>query len=188
MRVLNENDVAQLVSRDAWMMKVLRAADERGLPDWWIGAGFLRDRVWDAIEGNQVSKPRDVDLVFFDSRNVKATNDWAITDEMNICYPLATWEVRNQARMHTKDGSKPFRCTAEGIAHWTETATAIAVRLHDGELNFLYCYGSNDLLHLIVRPVTVDGSVSSSALVQRRIADKQWLVRWPHLQIKLCGL
>ncbi len=40
-----ESDLAELVRDDEWMMRVLRCADSVGLPDWWIGAGFLRNAV-----------------------------------------------------------------------------------------------------------------------------------------------
>lgn len=47
----SEAEIGQLVAADDWMMQVLAAAKSMGLPDWWIGAGFLRNRVWDALEG-----------------------------------------------------------------------------------------------------------------------------------------
>lgn len=168
------------------MMRVLAAAKAMSLPDWWIGAGFLRNRVWDAMEGNEPVRPRDVDLVYFHASDTAPETDWALSDRANERFPFACWEIRNQARMHVKDGVAPFRSTAEGIAHWTETATAVAIRLDEnGKLSLLYCYGSADLLDLIVRPVTVDGATMPRDLVERRIRDKRWLERWPDLTVRL---
>lgn len=182
----SEAGIEQLAAADDWMMQVLAAAKSMDLPDWWIGAGFLRDRVWDAIEGNEPVRPRDVDLVYFRDSDTTPETDWALSDRANERFPFAHWEIRNQARMHVKDGVVPFHSAAEGIAHWTETATAVAVRLDENDkLSFLYCYGSADLLNLIVRPVTVDGITMPRDLVERRIRDKRWLERWPDLTIRL---
>ncbi len=38
-----------VIESDQAAMRVLRATADLGLPDWWIGAGFVRNRVWDAI-------------------------------------------------------------------------------------------------------------------------------------------
>ncbi|PWG60814.1 nucleotidyltransferase family protein [Bifidobacterium catulorum] len=182
----SEAEIGRLVAADDWMMQVLAAAKSMGLPDWWIGAGFLRNRVWDALEGNEPVRPRDVDLVYFRSSDTAPETDWTLSDHANVRFPFARWEIRNQARMHVKDGAVPFHSAAEGIAHWTETATAVAVRLDEnGKLSFLYSYGSADLLNLIVRPVTVDGTTVPRDLVERRIRDKRWLERWPDLTVRL---
>jgi hypothetical protein len=75
----SEADIAELIHADSWMMDVLRAAETLDLPDWWIGAGFLRNKVWDAIE-NKVSQPsRDVDLVYFNPADVAPETDGRTT-------------------------------------------------------------------------------------------------------------
>ncbi|MBW3087922.1 nucleotidyltransferase family protein [Bifidobacterium sp. 82T24] len=182
----SELEIERLVAADDWMMRVLAAARSLNLPDWWIGAGFLRNRVWDSLEGNEPIRPRDVDLVYFRTSDAAAETDWDLSDRANERFPFARWEIRNQARMHVKDGAAPFRSAAEGIAHWTETATAVAVTLReDGRLSFLYCHGSADLLGLVVRPVTVNGSTVPRELVERRIREKRWLERWPDLTVRL---
>lgn len=42
---MNEKDIIQMVKEDKWMMNVLMEADKLNLPDWMIGAGFLRNKV-----------------------------------------------------------------------------------------------------------------------------------------------
>src|SRR6185503_20454597 len=99
-------------------------------PDWWIGAGFLRNKIWDAIE-DKVSKPtRDVDLVYFNAFDVTPETDRAYDERMKRDHPFAEWEIRNQARMHYVDDFPPYTSTADGISHWVETATCVAVRLN----------------------------------------------------------
>ena len=157
MAIHTEADIARLIRGDEWMMETLRAAHALNLPDWWIGAGFLRNKVWDAVSTKEattsihhgtdaaehpasssspntdsvsVSTPtRDVDLVYFNKENVAPEVDWAYDEEMKAKYPFAEWEVRNQARMHYVNDFAPYASAAEGISYWIETATCVAVKL-----------------------------------------------------------
>jgi hypothetical protein len=47
MKIRTKEDIEAFVYQDAEMMNILRIARDLGLPDWWIGAGFLRNRIWD---------------------------------------------------------------------------------------------------------------------------------------------
>lgn len=181
--IITEKDVEQLVRDDAWMMQVLEAASALDLPDWWIGAGFLRNKVWDAIENNEPQKSRDIDLVYFDKSDTAPETDWRYDEKMNADYPFAEWEVRNQARMHAKNGFEPYSSAAEGISHWVETATCVAVRLKDGELEFLFCHGTDDLLGLIARPTKDFQIPERIGRFYERIEQKKWRERWPNLTV-----
>lgn len=183
MTTYTESDIEQLVRSDAWMMKVLRAARSLNLPDWWIGAGFLRNKVWDAMEGNDFQVSRDVDLVYFSAADVSPETDWQYDEQMNEDFPFAEWEVRNQARMHTKNGFDPYGSTAEGIAHWVETATCVALRLSGERLEFLYCHGSDDLLGMIARPTPGFQTPELRPIFYERIEQKKWRERWPSLTV-----
>ena len=49
------------------LMRALRAARAVDPPDWLIGAGVIRDRVWDHLHGFTRPVPvKDLDLAFFD--------------------------------------------------------------------------------------------------------------------------
>jgi hypothetical protein len=102
---------------------------------------------------------------------------------MNRDFPFADWEVRNQARMHYKNGFEPFSSTADGIAHWTESATSVAVRLQAANLEYLFCYGTEDLFNLVARPTPYMSSKDLMQLFRQRIDTKGWRQKWPHLQI-----
>lgn len=180
----NEDDISRLLQKDTWRMNVLRAAAVLDLPDWWIGAGFLRNAIWNAIEGKQSPPTRDVDLVYFNTNNVRPETDWAYDEKMKADYPFAEWEVRNQARMHYVDDFEPFTSTADGIAHWVETATCVAVKLEDEKLKYLFCYGTDDLFGLIARPVADFKTDEKMPVFYNRIAKKQWQEKWPSLRIE----
>lgn len=166
-------------------MNVLRAAEKLDLNDWWIGAGFLRNAVWNAIEGISPSPTRDVDLVYFNKSDARPEADWAYDEIMKKDFPFAKWEVRNQARMHYVDNFEPYRSTADGIAHWVETATSVAVKIEDGRLHYLFCHGTKDLFNLVARPVPEFMSEELLPIFRERIKNKRWKQKWPSLRVEL---
>ncbi len=180
---MNVDEITELIESDRWMMDVLRAAEALDLPDWWIGAGFLRNKVWDAIEGNEYSTSRDVDLVYFDAEDVKDITDWAYDEKMKKEYPFAEWEVRNQARMHQYSHLDPFVSTEDGISHWVETATCVAVKLHKRRLKFIFCHGTDDLFNLVARPTRYFQTEQGLKTFYGRIEKKEWKKRWPSLKV-----
>ncbi len=42
---MTTEDIINLVAADSWMMDVLHQAEKLNLPNWMIGAGFLRNKV-----------------------------------------------------------------------------------------------------------------------------------------------
>ena len=185
MQIKSEGDITELLKNDHWRMDVLRVAEKKNLPDWWIGAGFLRNLVWDVLEGNEPDRSRDIDLVYFNETDVRQETDWQYDSDMKAMYPDAEWEVRNQARMHYVNGFQPFKSTADGISHWVETATCVAVKLESGELKFLFCHGTDDLLNLVARPVGAFKSPERISTFYERIENKRWKERWPHLRVEV---
>jgi len=49
----SEADILALIRDDPWMMAVLQAVRQQQLPDCWVGAGFVRRKVWDTLHGCQ---------------------------------------------------------------------------------------------------------------------------------------
>jgi hypothetical protein len=180
----NEQDITRLLEADSWRINVLEAAEKFDLPDWWIGAGFLRNAIWNAIEGIDSPPTRDVDLVYFNKDDIQPETDWAYDERMRKEYPFAEWEVRNQARMHYVNDFKPYVSTADGIAHWVETATCVAVKVNDGQLSYLFCHGTEDLFGLVARPISEFKSAELLPFFYERIEKKQWKEKWPNLKIE----
>lgn len=179
---MNEQDIVSLVKSDTWMMDVLREAEKLNLPEWMIGAGFLRNKVWDHLHEikRDIADTNDIDLVYLDKENVSEENDFAHSEKMSGTLGLR-WEIKNQAYMHTRHNHQPYKSTQEGISHWVETPTCVAVTLKNGEPKIIAPHGIDDLVNLIVRP-----SPSRTAdldLFYKRIEDKQWLSKWPKLKV-----
>jgi hypothetical protein len=181
----SEEDITRLLRGDPWRMDVLRAAAELDLPDWWIGAGFLRNAIWDSIEGKDSPPTRDVDLVYFDGEKTDREIDLTYDNEMKKKYPIAEWEIRNQARMHYVNDFPPYTSTEDGISHWVETATCVAVKTEQEKLRYLFCHGTDDLFGLVARPIPKFRTEELMPVFYRRIEEKNWRKKWPHLRVEL---
>lgn len=157
----------------------LQVAALAGPSGGWLGAGFVRNAVWDALSGAapSVATLADLDLVHHDP----ARDDDAAFEAALRAARALPWSVTNQARMHAANGHPPYRNLAEALAHWPETATAIAARLAGGRIEVLAPHGLDDLMGLIVRPTPAHSGNPSA--VAARLAAKGWRARWPALRV-----
>lgn len=177
-----------VVRSSSWLMTVLRAARACALPDWHVGAGVLRDLVWDEMHGGfDPARVKDVDVGFFDPDDLSPLRDEAAESALRSRLPDVPWEAKNQAAVHLwyerKFGvpAEPLTSSAEAVATFPETATALAVRLQqDDRLDVIAPYGLDDLFdgvwRLNPRRVTVEE-------YRRRIARKQPRGRWPKVRV-----
>lgn len=165
-------------------MAMLRLARQLGLPDWAIGAGFVRNLVWDHLCGFEQRTPlNDVDVVYFDSADTGRDAEIVAEAQLAAWDPGQSWSVRNMARMHVRNGDAAYRDTADAIGHWLETPTAVAVTLAaDGRLRLIAPHGAGDLLAGRVRP-TPSGRRKIGEY-RARVTEKSWTAHWPRLRIE----
>jgi hypothetical protein len=176
-------DIATSIARQPDMMRLLGHVESLGLPDSWIGAGFIRNAVWDALHGRPfgASPLSDVDVIFLDPRNLSAERDASIEATLRRLAPGPDWQVKNQARMHERNGDAPYRDSSDAIAHWPETATAIAARVVQGKVEIIAPHSVADLLALLVRPTPA--FARKPDIYRQRLAEKDWATRWPRLTV-----
>lgn len=180
-----EADVAAFVEGQPRMMGMLAAVARLGLPDAWIGAGFLRNAVWDALHGRapDLGALADVDVVFFGPADVAAERERAIETALAAGLPAVPWSARNQARMHARNGDARYTDTEDALRHWTETATAVAARLREGRVELLAPYGVADLTGLVLRPTPPTAArPRKMGEYRERVRQKGWLRRWSRLR------
>ena len=92
------------------------------------------------------------------------------------------WSVKNQARMHTRNGDAPYASATEAMRCWPETATAIAVRRNGEEgCEIAAPFGLDDLLSLTLRPTPRFAREKHHAYVER-LRTKRWTAAWPLLK------
>ena len=181
---MSEQEIIQLIKDDPWMMEVLSVAASADLPDWMIGAGFVRNKVWDYLHGykNKEVQTADIDLIYYDESYVLEEKekelDKHLREKLNI-----NWSAKNQARMHVKHKRiNPYKNTEEALSEWVETPTCIAVRLEkDGTLTLFAPHGIKDLINLIVRPTPTFSNDLET--FWGRVKSKDWERKWPKLTI-----
>jgi len=145
--------VASILLARPELIEMLALAAELRLPDAWIGAGLIRNAVWDAVSGAAAPQPpSDIDVVFFDPWNATRERDRALEAALLTGSPGPRWSVKNQARMHERAGDPPYTNTADAVGRWPETCAAVAARLIKGHVEILAPHGVADLLGLVVRP------------------------------------
>jgi hypothetical protein len=153
------------------------------LPQGAVGAGFLRAAVWDHL--HDLSTPTaldDIDVLFFDPDDLSKDREASLETSLAKHLPGPKWSVKNQARMHLKNGDAPYRDLSDAIAHWLETAICLAARLDRAErLTIIAPWGLEDLMALRLRP-TPSGLRRPDAY-QARLQKKNWQARWPLLSL-----
>lgn len=174
-------DIIRLIDSDSWMVEVLDAVQRLGPLNAWVGAGFVRNKVWDALHGYlRPSLLNDVDVIYFNVDDQTVSSERAFEEALTDAMPLVPWSVRNQARMHENFGTPRALSTLDAMRYWPETVTAIAVQKGpQGGVRFVSCYGVDDLIGLAVRP-TPGGSLP---VYQQRIMEKDWRTIWPKLRV-----
>jgi uncharacterized protein len=177
-----ESDIARLIAGQPAMMRVLRAVAAQALPDSWVGAGFIRNAVWDALHGFATpAEQGDIDVVFFDRSDVRPERDRGIEADLARTYPDVPWSVRNQARMHQRNGDAPYADAADALRHWPERCTAIAARAAADRVELLAPFGVADLVALVVRPTPAFAGKMN--IYRDRLRQKNWHARWPRLKV-----
>ncbi|MCZ8279385.1 MAG: nucleotidyltransferase family protein [Acetobacteraceae bacterium] len=176
-------DIADFIAHNPRMMRCLAVLAAHGPAGAWIGAGFVRNAVWDHLSGldTEALPPADLDVVFHDPGIATAEQDAAIEAALSMAAPDLPWSVRNQARMHERNGHDPYRDVSDALAHWAETAAAIAARLGPQGIEILAPFGVEDVLEMIIRPTPAFRT--KPEVVRARLEAKAWLTRWPRLRV-----
>lgn len=177
--------LATLLAASAWHAEILQAVRGLGLPDGWIGAGFVRNAVWDHQHGRAVAPASgDVDVIWFDADRAEAGLDRDLEAALRARMPLVAWSVKNQARMHGRNADAPYASCSDAMRHWPETATAIAARVGPGgAMEIAAPFGLDDLFSLTLRP-TPRFARDKHDLFLARVHTKRWLELWPGLKLQ----
>lgn len=175
------------------MIEILRADEARwhllgivaelGLPDCWIGAGMVRNAVWDQLHHRRSSPiTGDVDVIWFDVSSTDPETDLQLEAQLRKAWPSIEWSVKNQARMHSRNGDCPYTSASDAMYFWPETATAVAAR----RMGFNKCeisapLGLDDLFALRIRP-THRFVTEKRGIFENRLRSKDWISMWPLLR------
>ena len=178
---------------ERWLIDILRAAPrsveclkavrDLGLSDCWIGAGFVRNKVWDVLHGYAAfTELNDVDVVYFNAADTDRVREAEHEQRLAAVLSDVPWSVRNQARMHIRNREAPYIDTADAMSRWVQTATAVGARIdEEGEIHILAPHGLDDLVNLILRPTP--SHADRRDMFEALVAEKRWLEIWPKLKV-----
>lgn len=179
-----QDRLVRLLWEDTVAMACLKAAREVmarfGIEEYLLAAGFVRQRVWDSLHGIESRQLADVDLIYW------GTGERALEVQLTeaLCERLTgtPWEVKDQRRMHLRNGDAPYQNLVDAMAAWPEQETAVGIRLTcEDRLHIESAWGLESLFALKLtpsprRPVEV---------FLQRLQSKGWLARYPKLQLAL---
>lgn len=183
--------LATIARESTLFWPALVAARTLNLPSWCIGAGAVRNLVWDSLHGYQTpSLLPDIDVAHFNATDLSTERDAEIQCRLNDLDPFVPWEVTNQAAVHVWFESTfghpvaPLESLQDAVASWPEFATSVGVSLRDDDsIDVIAPYGLDDLFAMIVRRNPARVSIDT---YRKRVAQKQYQKRWPHVCVVPC--
>ena len=175
--------VVSILRADPVRWQLLGVVSGLGLPDCWIGAGFVRNAVWDYLHQRPLSPLcGDVDVIWYDPNRTDPSEDRRQEATLRSVEPTITWSVKNQARMHARNADSPYTSASDAMRYWPETATAVAARrLGIDGCEIAAPMGLADLFGLILRP-TPRFTDEKRHIYADRLKSKGWLELWPMLR------
>lgn len=183
-------ELIRIARTTPWFMSALLAGASLRLPSWCIGAGAVRNMVWDALHGYTTPSPlSDVDFAYFDPANLGSETERAVQQRLEAVAPELPWEATNQAAVHLWfEGHfghtvTPLTSLSDAVASWPEYATAVGLVLKDdGEIHVIAPHGLEDLFGMRVRR---NPSRVSPETYATRVREKRYAQRWPRVVVEV---
>ncbi|WP_428242760.1 nucleotidyltransferase family protein [Gynuella sp.] len=171
----------QCLRADTQRMQALQQAALLSLPDWCIAAGFVRNLAWDYCHHKTVATPlNDLDLIYFDPKDTSRERDRDYERQLQQMTGLP-WSVKNQARMHLRNGDPPYHSCTDAMTYWVECETAVVARLSGDEVEIVAPFGVEALFQ---KTITLNAKRPKPDAFQQRIEQKNWLRNWPELVVR----
>ena len=179
--------IGLLLKADPFRWRCLLALQSLQLPQGYIGAGFLRNCIWDSLlpehrsNFTHSSPLNDIDVIYFDVKDTSKETERLLETQLSRRVPEANWQVRNQARLHLKHGHAAYKNCEEAVSYWIERETCVAVRLTDeGKCDILAPYGIDANFS---GTLSINPQYPRPSVFRQRVNDKGWLTLWPFLTL-----
>lgn len=176
----------EILKKNTPLYNLLEKAAQPGLADYYVGAGCIAQTVWNYQNHNDLMYGiSDFDFVYFDDKDLSLEKEIIISQNVKSLV-LGDFEidVKNEARVHLWYKShfgyeiEPYASLEAAINSWPSTATAIGVRLQNGNLTVYAPFGLNDMFNQTVK-------ANKAQIIKEiyEIKTSKWSLRWPSLRI-----
>ncbi|MCK5829889.1 MAG: nucleotidyltransferase family protein [Methylococcales bacterium] len=175
--------VSHWIAGDDYRLSCLNVASRQMNDEWYLSAGFVRNLIWDKLQGNNKNTPlNDIDLIYFDPSNISMQHELQIENVLNHLMPETHWQVKNQAKMSIQHGHKQYKNCIEAMSFWPELETAIGVNISkDGKLKIVSPFKASEIVALSI----TKNHKCTADVFHKRVSEKGWLKLWPDLKIKI---
>ncbi|MCR8656670.1 nucleotidyltransferase family protein [Paenibacillus endoradicis] len=172
----------EIMLRNDELIEDLTLVRDLNLPNSWIAAGYVRNYCWDSLhEYHRQSLLEDVDIIYYDQSDLTFDKEIEYEEQLKLKKSTHNWSIKNQARMHITNNTKPYVDIEDAMRHWPETATAVGIRMNwENDIQVIAPLGLEDLFDLKIRKSTHFQDVD---YFHNRINSKNWLHKWPKLRI-----
>ncbi len=155
------NELHVSLRQNQSLADILERFDEIALPDAWLVASCIAQTIWNLACGQPAELGiKDVDLIYFDDQDLslaaEASHERRIRDLFR--HLAIKLDVKNEARVHLWYQARfgyaieRYLSSADAIATFPTTATAVGVSRIDGAFECCAPFGLDDLFGLVVRP------------------------------------
>lgn len=178
-----------LARETPWFYQSLCAVRTLNLDKWCIGAGAVRNLVWDHLHGYDIpSALPDVDVAYFGFAVCTQACDGELQQQLDDMLTGTPWEVTNQAGVHLwfedyfGHSVEPLESLEEAVSTWPEFCSAVGVTLLDDDsIGVIAPYGLHDLFDMVVQrnPKRV-----SPETYLKRVQQKRFVERWPMVRVE----
>ncbi|WP_133406559.1 nucleotidyltransferase family protein [Parashewanella tropica] len=180
--VEHHHKIVEWIQNDPVRIQALKIVEfvfnQEGIKEYLLAAGFVRNLVWDRLHDfEQLSPLFDIDVIFYDTHEPSELRDQNLETLLKNELSLP-WSVKNQARMHVRNGDRPYQSVNDAMSYWPEKETAIGVRLEKNEIVVQSAFGLDSLFALEV----THNPKRSLDIFYQRVKDKNWLSLYPKLK------
>lgn len=182
-----ERDLEAIVLASPLTAAVIAEWDAIGLPDAFLAAGAVAQTVWNRMfDLPPTHGIADIDIVYHDADDLSQASEARHAERIAALFgrlPVRV-DVKNEARVHLWYEARfgysiaPYRSTADAIATFPTTATAIGLRPNASGLRIEAPFGVADLMDGIVR--------ANRRQITRAIYEekaRRWRGVWPRLAV-----
>ena len=174
--------IEKWIVEDEFRLECLNVASSILKQEWFLAAGFVRNLVWDKLQGHKISTPlNDVDVIHFSLLDISKEQDIEIENKLNKYMPNCSWSVKNQARMAVSHGHNAYSGCIEAMSYWPEIQTAVGVtKTKKGSFNVNSPFLAQD----VVKLAATRNKKCSLEVFNSRVRSKNWKQLWPELRIE----